>query len=113
MEQKERQPAAPLDEEPVLYRGLGMTALIRTLVASCLLWILPAAIVSMIALDGHAATMLFISVLIIATVLTTAAAAQFVRRLRRGRPKNWFNRELASRLKSARMELVTQRHWSR
>ena len=113
MEHDERQPAAALDEEPVLYRGLGMTALIKTLVASFLLWLLPAAIFSMTAADGHAATMMFISVLLVATVLTTAVAAQFVRRLKRGRPKNWLNRELASRLHSARMELVTQRHWSR
>ncbi len=113
MEQKERQPAAPLDEEPVLYRGLGMTALIKTLIVSCLLWLLPSAIVSMALADGQAAAMMFISALLLGTVLTTAVSAQFVRRLKRGRPKNWLNRELAGRLKSARMELITQRHWSR
>lgn len=113
METVERQPAAPLDEEPALYRGLGMTALLRTLIGALVVWLIPAAVAAGILGDGQAAVMLFISFVLVVTSLTTVIVARVARRFKRGRPKNWVNRALASKLKLTRINLVTQHYWSR
>ena len=57
------QPAAPLDAEPVIYRGLGITALTRVLVIVALVLFIPALLFSVVILDGLGSVMMFISIM--------------------------------------------------
>ena len=94
-------PAAPLDAEPALYRGLGVTALVRLMAVSAAAWLVPSALVATLVADGIAVLMVMLSMLVIATAITTFAAASAWRRLERNRPYNWINRSLISRIPSA------------
>ena len=99
-------PAAPLDLEPPLYRGLGATTLLRTLIASALVWFIPAVIAGTTLADGFAAFLCFTIVLLCGGGLTTFVTASAVRKLQRGRPHNWINRALVSRLPAQGIDLI-------
>ena len=107
------QPAAPLDAEPVIYRGLGITALTRVLVLAVLVLFLPALLASVVFMDGFGSVMMFITIMLPGSVVGTMLTAGFVRRVQQGRPKNWINRYLASRLPAPPPDLVRQHYWSK
>ena len=107
------QPAAPLDAEPVIYRGLGITALTRVLVIVALVLFIPALLFSVVILDGLGSVMLFITIMMPGSAVCTMTAAAVVRRVQQGRPKNWINRSIASRLPVPPPDLVRHHHWSK
>ncbi len=111
MTRKKLSPAAPLDIEPPVYKGLGMTSLGQVALGSAMIWITPALAVSFLLADGYAVVMTFISIMLVATLLSVVLAAHGVRRLQRDRPKNWIRRRIATLLK-LRVDLVTNQHWS-
>lgn len=104
-------PAAPLDIEPPLYKGLGMTSLGQAALGSAAAWIIPASAASFLLADGYAVVMTFISIMLVATLLSVVVAAHAVRRLQRDRPKNWIRRRIAVSLR-LRCDLITRKHWS-
>ena len=106
-------PAAPLDAEPVIYRGLGITALIRVLVLAALVLLIPTLLASVVFMDGFGSVMMFISIMMPGSVVGTMLTAGIVRRIQQGRPKNWINRSLASHLPLPPPDLVRHHHWSR
>ena len=107
------QPAAPLDAEPVIYRGLGITALTRVLVLAAVALFLPALLASVMFMDGFGSVMMFITIMLPGSVVGTMLTAGFVRRVQQGRPKNWINRSLVSRLPAPPPDLVRQHYWSK
>ncbi len=107
------QPAAPLDAEPVIYRGLGITALIRVLVLAVLVLLIPTLLASVMFTDGFGSVMMFITILLPGSVVGTMLTAGIVRRIQQGRPKNWINRSLASRLPAPPPDLIQHHYWSK
>ena len=107
------QPAAPLDAEPVIYRGLGITALTRVLVLAVLVLFIPALLASVVFMDGFGSVMMFITIMMPGSVVGTMLTAGVVRRVQQGRPKNWINRSLASRLPAPPPDLVRHHYWSK
>ena len=107
------QPAAPLDAEPVIYRGLGITALTRVLILSGIVLFIPALLISAVFMDGFGSVMMFITIMMPGSVVNTMLTAGIVRRVQQGRPKNWINRSLASRLPTPPPDLVRHHYWSK
>ena len=107
-------PAAPLDAEPALYRGLGVTALVRLLAGSAAVWLLPAALLATLIADGIGILMVLLTILVITTALSTLTAATAYRRLERNRPFNWVNRALIIRLPDRATGFLVQHNdlWS-
>lgn len=107
-------PAAPLDAEPALYRGLGVTALVRLLAGSAAVWSFPSAIAAIVLADGIGILMVLLTILIITTALSTLTAATLYRRLERNRPFNWVNRALIVRLPDRAAGILVQHEdlWS-
>ena len=107
------QPAAPLDAEPVIYRGLGITALTRVLVVAALVLFIPALLASVVFMDGLGSVMMFITIMMPGSVVGTMLTAGIVRRIQQGRPKNWINRSLVNRLPISPPDLVRHHYWSK
>ena len=99
-------PATPLDLEPAIYKGLGATALLRTLIAAVTVWLVPSIVAAVVLADGFACLMAFMFCELALTVLTIVTAAGSVRNLQRGRPYNWINRRLAHRFPAGQLDLV-------
>ena len=104
-------PASVLDAEPVLYKGLGMTAIVQTVIASLAAWTLPGIVIAGIIADGVAVLMTFLVTVIIGTFLTVIVAAHAVRRIQRGRPYNWLNRRIAALVSAYHPFVVTGGRW--
>ncbi len=91
-------PAAPLDAEPALFRGLGVTALVRLLAGAAAAWFLPATVLATLVADGIGILMVLLTTLVVLTAITTFITATVYRRIERNRPFNWVNRALSLRL---------------
>ena len=104
----ELQPAAPLDSPPVLYRGLDAVELAQLLCCAAAAWFLPSAVIGASLFDGFQAFSFFMIILALSTACTMFMTATAVRRLRRGRPYNWLNRILISRLPWSSTEQVVR-----
>ena len=92
------QSATPLDAEPALYRGLGVTALTRLLAAAAAIWTIPSILTATLIADGIGVLMVILAILVVLSAATTLCAANVYRRIERQRPYNWVNRAFASHL---------------